>query len=93
MIDPQGQALKWIKNMEKERVGYKTSQLIEHWLSVIISSLPQNLNIIDLQQPNFLQVLEACIQSGTPVLLQNIQEKLDPSLAPLMNKALVQKGM
>ena len=54
--------------------------------------LSQNLNIIDLQQPNFLYILETCIQSGTPVLLQNIQEELDPSLSPLLNKALVQKG-
>lgn len=70
MIDPQGQAIKWIKNMEKGR----------------------KLKIIDLQQPDFLRTLENAVQFGTPVLLQNIQEELDPSLAPILNKSVVKQG-
>ena len=70
MVDPQGQAIKWIKNTET----------------------PKGLKIIDLQQHDFLRTLENAIQFGTPVLLQNIQEQLDPSLQPILNKAYTKVG-
>ncbi|KAM4612372.1 dynein axonemal heavy chain 2 [Polymixia lowei] len=70
MVDPQGQALKWIKKMEMER----------------------DLTVIDLQMPDFLRVLENAVQFGNPVLLQNVQEELDPSLAPILNKSLTRIG-
>lgn len=52
----------------------------------------QNLEVIDLQQPNFLRTLENSVQFGNPVLLQNVQEELDPSLGPILNKSLIKKG-
>lgn len=52
----------------------------------------QNLKIIDLQMPDFLRTLENSVQFGTPVLLQNIQEELDPSLGPILNKSLIKQG-
>ncbi|CAN0131382.1 unnamed protein product [Bubo scandiacus] len=64
MIDPQGQANKWIKNMEKVN----------------------NLHIIKLSDPQFVTTLENCIQFGSPVLLENIGEELDPILEPLLLK-------
>ncbi|XP_028940048.1 dynein heavy chain 7, axonemal, partial [Antrostomus carolinensis] len=64
MIDPQGQANKWIKNMEKAN----------------------NLHIIKLSDPQFVTTLENCIQFGSPVLLENIGEELDPILEPLLLK-------
>ena len=70
MVDPQGQAIKWIKNMEGAR----------------------GLKIIDLQQHDYLRTLENSIQFGSPVLLQNIKEELDPSLAPVLNKAITKVG-
>ena len=54
--------------------------------------LMQNLKIIDLQQPDFLRTLENSVQFGNPVLLQNVQEELDPSLGPILNKSLIKKG-
>uniref|UniRef100_A0A3Q1IX48 Dynein axonemal heavy chain 2 n=1 Tax=Anabas testudineus TaxID=64144 RepID=A0A3Q1IX48_ANATE len=71
MVDPQGQALKWIKNMEMESQGLK---------------------VIDFQMPDYLRVLENAIQFGSPVLLQNVQEELDPSLNPVLNKSLTRIG-
>ena len=53
---------------------------------------PKGLKIIDLQQHDFLRTLENAIQFGTPVLLQNIQEQLDPSLTPVLNKAYTKQG-
>ncbi|XP_025904004.1 dynein heavy chain 7, axonemal [Nothoprocta perdicaria] len=64
MIDPQGQANKWIKNMEKAN----------------------SLHIIKLSDPEFVRTLENCIQFGTPVLLENVGEELDPILEPLLLK-------
>uniref|UniRef100_A0A672Y9Y9 Dynein, axonemal, heavy chain 2 n=1 Tax=Sphaeramia orbicularis TaxID=375764 RepID=A0A672Y9Y9_9TELE len=63
MVDPQGQALKWIKNIELKSVSLST-------------------------MPDYLQILENAIQLGNPVLLQNVQEHLDPSLNPVLNKSL-----
>uniref|UniRef100_A0A672FP66 Dynein axonemal heavy chain 2 n=1 Tax=Salarias fasciatus TaxID=181472 RepID=A0A672FP66_SALFA len=70
MVDPQGQALKWIQNMESEK----------------------DLKVIDFQMPDYLRVLENAIQLGNPVLLQNVQEQLDPSLNPVLHKSLTRKG-
>ncbi|KAM6163721.1 dynein axonemal heavy chain 2 [Rhynchocyon petersi] len=70
MIDPQAQALKWIKNMEGS----------------------QGLQIIDLQMSDYLKILENAIQFGYPVLLQNVQEYLDPTLNPVLNKSVTRIG-
>ncbi|KAJ7385959.1 Dynein heavy chain 3, axonemal [Desmophyllum pertusum] len=61
MIDPQGQANKWIKNMEK----------------------PNKLQVIKLSDLNYVRTLENSIQFGTPVLLENVGEGLDPLLEPI----------
>ncbi|XP_078389870.1 dynein axonemal heavy chain 2 [Cetorhinus maximus] len=66
MVDPQGQALKWIKNMENSK----------------------GLKVIDFQMTDYMRVLEKGVQFGSPVLLQNVHEELDPSLAPILNKSV-----
>ncbi|KAM8871594.1 dynein axonemal heavy chain 2 isoform 7-T7 [Synchiropus picturatus] len=70
MVDPQGQAVRWIKRMEMSR----------------------GLKVVDPQVPDYLGVLQDAIQFGNPVLLQNVQEQLDPSLWPLLNKSLTRIG-
>ena len=70
MVDPQGQAIKWIIKMEMKR----------------------GLKMIDLQQLDYMRTLENAIQFGSPVILQNVQEKLDPSLAPILNKEFTKRG-
>lgn len=70
IIDPQGQANKWIKNMEK----------------------PNKLSIIKLSDPTYARTLENSIQFGTPVLLENIGEELDPLLEPLLLKQIFKQG-
>ncbi|KAK7493483.1 hypothetical protein BaRGS_00015194 [Batillaria attramentaria] len=64
MIDPQGQANKWIKQLEKEN----------------------KLGIIKLSDATYMRVLENSIQFGTPVLLENVGEELDPILDPVLQK-------
>ncbi|XP_070569551.1 dynein axonemal heavy chain 7-like isoform X2 [Ptychodera flava] len=70
MIDPQGQANKWVKNSEKAN----------------------NLHIIKLSDSDFVRTLENCIQFGTPVLLENLGEDLDPMLEPLLLKQTFKQG-
>eukprot|EP00118_Oscarella_pearsei_P018868 m.196512 g.196512 ORF g.196512 m.196512 type:complete len:4008 (+) comp39530_c1_seq1:67-12090(+) len=70
MIDPQGQANKWVKNMEKKN----------------------NLHVVKLTDADFVRTLENCIQFGTPVLLENIGEEMDPILEPLLLKQTFKQG-
>ena len=44
------------------------------------------------QQGDFLRTLENSIQFGTPVLLEDVQEELDPSLEPLLLKQVFKQG-
>uniref|UniRef100_H2M1P1 Dynein axonemal heavy chain 12 n=1 Tax=Oryzias latipes TaxID=8090 RepID=H2M1P1_ORYLA len=71
MIDPQGQANKWVKNLEKDN----------------------NLNVIKLTDGDYMRTLENCIQFGTPLLLENVGEELDPSLEPLLLKQTFKQGV
>lgn len=70
MIDPQGQANKWIKRMEAKR----------------------ELKVIDLKQSDYMRTMENAIQFGSPVLLENISEVIDPALDPVLNKSIIKKG-
>lgn len=44
------------------------------------------LGIIKLSDANYLRTLENSIQFGTPVLLENVGEELDPILDPILQK-------
>ncbi len=70
MIDPQGQANKWVKNFEREN----------------------KLQVVKLTQSDYMRTLENCIQFGTPVLIENVGEELDPSLEPLLLKQTFKQG-
>jgi dynein heavy chain, axonemal len=69
MIDPQGQANKWIKNMHRDN----------------------NLQVIKLTESDFLRTLENAIRFGQPVLLENVEEELDPALEPVLLKQVFKK--
>ncbi|XP_063992490.1 dynein axonemal heavy chain 2 [Diachasmimorpha longicaudata] len=70
VIDPQCQAVKWIKNMELEN----------------------GLEVIDFGSHDFVRTLERSLQSGKPVLLENVGETLDPVLNPILHRTLVKLG-
>ena len=70
MIDPQGQANKWVKNSEKDN----------------------KLKVCKLTDADFMRVMENSIQFGTPVLLENVAEELDPALEPLLLKQTFKQG-
>jgi len=70
MIDPQGQANKWVKNMEKKN----------------------QVTVVKLTDGDFVRKLENCIQFGYPVVLENVQEELDPTIEPLLTKSIFKQG-
>lgn len=50
------------------------------------------LKLITLKQSDYLRTLENAIQFGQPVLLQEVLEELDPSLEPIMSRAVIKIG-
>ena len=52
----------------------------------------KNLSVLKQSDKDFLRNLENCIQFGTPVLLENVGESLDPALEPLLQKQTFQQG-
>eukprot|EP00746_Dinoflagellata_sp_MGD_P145028 gnl/MRDRNA2_/MRDRNA2_77702_c0_seq2.p1 gnl/MRDRNA2_/MRDRNA2_77702_c0~~gnl/MRDRNA2_/MRDRNA2_77702_c0_seq2.p1 ORF type:complete len:2303 (+),score=541.45 gnl/MRDRNA2_/MRDRNA2_77702_c0_seq2:266-6910(+) len=51
-----------------------------------------DLKIVRLSQANYARILEASIQFGSPVLIENVGETLDPLLEPLLQKAIFKAG-
>ena len=50
------------------------------------------LQVIKLTDADYIRTLENSIQFGTPVLLENVGEELDPSLEPLLLKQTFKQG-
>jgi len=44
------------------------------------------LTVIKLTEQTYLRTLENCIRVGNPVLLENVEEALDPALEPVLQK-------
>lgn len=53
---------------------------------------PNKLSVIKLSDSNYARTLENSIQFGTPVLLENVGEELDPLLEPLLLKQTFKQG-
>jgi dynein heavy chain len=70
MIDPQGQANKWVKKMEENN----------------------SLKVVKQNQSNFVRMVENSIQFGSPVLLENVPEALDPILESVLLKQIIIAG-
>jgi dynein heavy chain len=70
MIDPQGQANKWIKKMERDN----------------------GLKVIDPKMSDYVKTIETAVSLGTPVLLQDILEDIDPAIDTVVSKAIIRKG-
>ena len=68
-IDPQGQANRWVKAMNRGA-----------------------LEVSKLSDPNFMRTLENAIRYGTPALLENVGEVLDPALEPILLKQVFKKS-
>ena len=49
--------------------------------------------VVKLSDNDYIRTLENSIQFGTPVLIENVGEELDPSLEPLLLKQVFKQGM
>ena len=70
MIDPQGQANKWIRRTEKDN----------------------KIKVVKMTQAKYMRTIENGVQFGLPILLENVGESLDPTLEPLLQKAVFKQG-
>lgn len=50
------------------------------------------LKVTQLNDKMFRNHLEDCLSFGKPLLIENIEEELDPVLDPVLEKRLVKKG-
>jgi len=66
MIDPQAQAVSWIKRKEPE--------------------IEARGFVFTLSNPNLKDRLKIPLQDGCPVMIENIENEIDPMLDPLLEK-------
>nr|XP_054596285.1 dynein axonemal heavy chain 11 [Nothobranchius furzeri] len=50
------------------------------------------LKVVQLGQKRYLDVIERALACGDPVLIENLPEKIDPVLEPLLGKRTIKKG-
>lgn len=81
MIDPQGQASKWIKNMDAEdSVASKGRER------------KRNLVVVKPSDRSWAIRFQHCIPLGLPLLLEGVGEELDPILEPLLERQTVRRA-
>jgi len=76
MIDPQGQALQWIKSRETDRIA-------EDPLSCITT----------LNNKHLKEQIDSTMSQGLCLIIENVENDIDPMLDPILEKAVVKKGM
>merc|ERR1711871_1506234 len=70
IIDPQQQAIKWLRKREEKN----------------------NLDVVQLTQPRWLNRMGAAIQNGYTVIIENVTEDIDSTLDPVLSRAVYRKG-
>jgi len=75
MIDPQGQALTWIKTKEVERISRDPASCITTLSSKMLK-----------------EKIEITLSEGLCLIIENVENTVDPILEPLLERAVVKKG-
>ncbi len=50
------------------------------------------LKVLNLQMADLVRQMEMALQTGAPVLLQDVEEEMDPILEPVLSKSFVKRG-
>lgn len=69
LIDPQGEANKWLKKHEKAN----------------------NLKIINFSETHYLMTIQTAVTSGFPVLIENVEERLEPAIDSVLQKQIYEQ--
>merc|ERR1711871_1057010 len=83
MIDPQLQAINWVRNMVSKQ-KYVDKRGKKKTMKLDIVRLPVTHEIA--------QKLEQALENGTVVLIENMGENIDPALMPIISRATFKKG-
>eukprot|EP00971_Amphidinium_carterae_P111738 2212984-Amphidinium_carterae.1 len=75
MVDPQGQALRWIKQKEQHRI-----------------QVNPGMCITTLTNRTLKDQLEFTLGEGLCLIIENVENEVDPMLDPVMEKAIIRKG-
>merc|ERR1719267_270935 len=75
MVDPQGQANRWIKSREKARIAENPGMCIT-----------------TLSNKQLKDQIEFTMGEGLCLLIENVENDVDPMLDPVMDKAIIKKG-
>jgi dynein heavy chain len=78
LIDPQEQGIFWIKNKFKE-INPDTN-------------LPMVTIVSIKEEKKFRDALNKCIENGEVLIIEGIENEIDPILDPILEKQLVKKG-
>lgn len=54
--------------------------------------LPNGLKIIQQSQAKYIDIVISCIESGTPLLMENLPEDIDAVLDPVIGKQTIKRG-
>jgi len=104
MIDPQGQANRWIRNMLGEKKKKKKNEEEdedddddeedeeEDEEKKKEEKQQKPLKVCKQNESSFGRTLENCITYGFPLLLENVPEDLDPLLEPILQRQIIKQG-
>merc|ERR1719449_510912 len=75
MVDPQGQALRWIKSKESQRIAQAPAQCITTLTSKMLKDQ-----------------IEFTMGEGLCLIIENVENEVDPMMDPVLDKAIIKKG-
>jgi dynein heavy chain len=84
-IDPQEQAVRWIKNMEGGSKAVKKK--VEYDAQGDVIDAKEQFKVVKQSDDDFARVMTASVMFGQTVLIEALGEELDPVLEPLLSKA------
>ncbi|CAM9131888.1 unnamed protein product, partial [Ectocarpus fasciculatus] len=70
LIDPQQQAIKWLRQKEEAN----------------------GLEVFQLNQKGWMRKVEQAIINGQTIIIENLTEDIDPTLDPVLSRAIYKKG-
>jgi len=75
MVDPQGQANRWIKKREKHRI-----------------EINPNMCVTTLNNKALKDQIEFTMGEGLCMVIENVENEVDPMMDPVLEKAIIKKG-